>query len=159
MKPNRSRITIISMAVLALFAGFLLCSCATTGEGKEAEPGGESPGQVEKQDTAVGGTGGSSADTSAGSVATTKGSGGNLSVQTSSPGDGESTIRNSAAYLLQTLERILPEKMTELNWNRIATVVVGLLFMGAIYGLALAIGRLPARRRVAGQRGGSEPSG
>ena len=53
MKPNRSRIATIPMVVLAIFIGFLLCSCATTGDGKVAEPDTEAPGQGENQSAAV----------------------------------------------------------------------------------------------------------
>jgi len=142
------------MVVLAIFIGFLLCSCATTGDGKVAEPDTEAPGQGENQSAAVAEASSGNPEASEEPVVETAGSGEQSQVAKAGLDSGEDPVRQSAAYILQALERILPGKMPELNWNRIATVVVGLLFMAMIYGLAFALGRLPARRRSVAARGG-----
>ncbi len=154
MKPNRSRITTIPMVILAIFMGVLLCSCATTGDGKVAEPDAESPDQIENQSAAVEEASSNNPETLENPVVNTAGSGDTPPVQATSLKDGEDVIRHSPAYLLQALERILPGPLPELNWNRFTTVVVGLLMIAMIYGLAFALGRLPARRRGVASRGG-----
>jgi hypothetical protein len=154
MKLNRYRITTIPMVVLAIFIGVLLCSCATTGDGKVAEPDTESPDQTENQSAAVEEASGTNPETLENPVVNTAGSGDTPPVSKASPKNGEDGIRHSAAYLLQALERILPGPLPDLNWNRFTTVVVGLLIIAMIYGLAFALGRLPARRRGVASRGG-----
>ena len=157
MNPNRFRIVTIPMVVLAIFVGGLLCSCATTGEGKAAEPDTETeaPGQTENQSAAADQSSESSPVVKTEPVAYTGGSAQKQSAQEVGPTGEEEGFQQYTASVKQALERILSGKISEWNWNRIATVVVGLLFMAMIYGLAFALGRLPARRRsVAGQGSG-----
>jgi hypothetical protein len=154
MKPNRSRILTIPMVVLALSIGFILCSCATTGDGKAAEPDAEAPGQTENQSTGAVQSSESSPAAKNQHVAYTGGSEQKQRVQEAGRTGDKDGFQQYAASVKHALERVLPEKLSELNWNRIATVVVGMLFMGMIYGSAFAIGRLPARRRTVANRGG-----
>jgi hypothetical protein len=85
-------------------------------------------------------------------AAYTGGSGDRAIVSGTGTNTGEAIFPRVAASLFETLDRIVPGTLSELNWNRIATVVVGLLFIAMIYGLAFALGRLPARRRAAASR-------
>jgi hypothetical protein len=154
MKPNRSRILTISTVVLALFIGFLMCSCATTGDGKTAEPDAEAPGQTGNQSTAADQSSGSSQAVKMEPVAYAGGSEQKQRAREAGLTDEEGGFQQYAASVKQALERVLSGKLTELDWNRIATVAVGLLFMAMIYALAFALGRLPARRRAVAGRGG-----
>lgn len=154
MNPNKSRIVTIPLVVLAIFIVLLLCSCATTGDGKAAEPETEASGQSENQSTAAEQSSGGSPAVEKQPAAYTGVSEQKQGVQEVGVTGEENGFQQYTASVKQALERILSGKITELNWNRIATVVVGLLFMALIYGLAFAIGRLPARRRASVSRGG-----
>ena len=158
MKPKRSLIITLQMVVLTVSLGFILAGCATTGNGKEAEPDthAQAPGPSGDQSTpAAEEAGGGSPEAANPRVVRTTGSDEQARDATAVPESGADPVRQSAAYVLKSLERLLPGNFAELNWNRIATVVVGLAFMGMIYGLAFALGRLPAHRRSVAGRGGS----
>ena len=154
MKPNQSRMITILVVALVVYTGLLLSGCASIGDEKEAGAEMESSGKTEQQSAAGEEAGGSPPELRTESVANTAGSGEKHRVSDDSVDAGGERSTNSAAYLLEALERILPGTLPELNWNRIATVVVGLLIIAMIYGLAFALGRLPARRRSAAGRGG-----
>jgi hypothetical protein len=154
MKPNHSRILTVPIIVVALFTVLLLCSCATTGEGKDAEADAEAPGQTENQGTAAAQSSESGPEANNQPVAYTGGVEQKQGVQEAGRADEKAGLQLYAASVKQALERVLSGKLTELDWNRIATVVVGLLFMAAIYGLAFVLGRLPALRRTVASRGG-----
>ena len=120
MNPNRSRILTIPLVLLVLFIGFLLCSCATTGDGKAEQPDREAPGQRENQSTAAEPIGRSSPEVKMEPVAYTGGSVQKQGVQETSLKGEEDDIQQYAASDKQALERIFSGKITELNWNRIA---------------------------------------
>jgi hypothetical protein len=142
----------MSMVMLVLFMNFLLCSCATTGDGKATEPDTEATEQSENRSTAADQSGGSIPVAETEPAAHGGGSAQKRGVQETGITGKDFGFQQFTASVKQALERFLPEKMPEWNWNRIATIAVGLLFMAMIYGLAFALGRLPARRRnVAGQ--------
>jgi hypothetical protein len=154
MKLNRSLTVIVLLVVLAACTSVLISGCATTGDGKDAEPETESLGQVDKQSTAAERTSGSNPEVKKQPVAYAGGSEQKQHVQDASiPAEGVG-YQQYAASVRQALDRILPEALSGLNWNRIITILVGLLMLSMIYGLAFALGRLPARRRGVGSRGG-----
>ena len=153
MELNRSLMITILLVVLAICTGIVLSGCASIGKGKEdAGPAAESPQRIENQSTAVEETSGSSAEVRMEPVVYTGGSGGKTNVQAVSRNTDKDVFTDGATSLKQALERILPTTLPEMNWNRIGTVLAGILFLSMIYGLAFGIGRLSARRRDAGRR-------
>jgi hypothetical protein len=142
----------VTMLALALCAGICLIGCASIDKRKDADPETETSGKVEQQRTAGNETSGSSPEVQQTPAAYTGGSGDRAIVSGTGTNTGEAIFPRVAASLFETLDRIVPGTLSELNWNRIATVVVGLLFIAMIYGLAFALGRLPARRRAAASR-------
>lgn len=157
MKLNRSLRNTYLTVVLAVCAGILLSGCASIGNGKEAGPNQESSPRIDKQGTSVTEVSGSSSEARKDPVVNTGGSGEKAPVQTAGLTTDKGIIEQNTAFLKQALDRIRSTKLPDLNWNRIATVVVGLLMMLMIYGLAFGLARLPARRRGAGRhRGGAQ---
>jgi uncharacterized protein YceK len=146
MKLNQSQLITILMVVLAICTGILLSGCASIGDGKDAGPKMESPQQIDKQSTAVEETSASSPEVRKEPVVNTgvntAGSGEKSYVQQASLKGDEDGFEHTATYLMQALERILPATLPEMNWNRIATVLVGILVILMIYGLAFGLARL-----------------
>jgi uncharacterized protein YceK len=159
MKLNRSLMITILMVVLAICTGILLSGCASIDNGKDAGQEMESPQRIDNQTTALKETSGSSTEVRKEPVVNTGGSGDKPHVQAANINADEDMFKYNAMYLKQALDRILSTSLPEMNWNRIATVLAGILFMSMIYGLAFGLGRLPARRRSAGRRGGSRQAG
>jgi len=156
MKLNRSLRIIFLAAVIAVCTGILLNGCASIGKGKEDGPSQESSSRVDKQGTSVAEAGGSSSEARKDPVVNTAASGEKAAVQTAGLATDKGIFEQNAAFLKQALERIRSTKLPDLNWNRIATVAVGLLMMLMIYGLAFGLARLPARRRGAPGGGGAQ---
>jgi hypothetical protein len=154
MKLKRSLMITILMVVLAICTGILLSGCASIGDGKDAGPKQESPPRIDNQSTSVAEASGSSPEVRKNPVVNTGGSGEKANLQTTSLNADKGTFEHNAAYLKQALDRILSTRLPEMNWNRIATVLVGLLMISMIYGLAFGLARLPARKRGADRRGG-----
>jgi hypothetical protein len=126
----------------------------------------ESPQQIEKRGASLKGTSKSRADIRKEPVVKSGGSGENRPVQEASLGAEAGRVKTEerwfkryAAHAKQALERVLPASLPELNWDRIATIVTGILLISMIYGLAFGLGRLPARRRAAGAHGGTRETG
>jgi hypothetical protein len=145
----------VFLIICGILTGILLIGCASINSGKDTESEPESTQRIDNLSTASKDTSGSSSavrkepDTSAG------GSGGKQIVPATESNVVNNMLKHNAAYLKQALDRILPETMSELNWNRIATVFTGILVIAMIYGLAFGLGRLSIRRRGAASRGGS----
>jgi hypothetical protein len=159
MKTNRPLTIKIATVALALLTGFILIGCASIGEGKADAQEEESSQQIDEQESAVAESNGSSAEAGQ-EIAVSAGiSGDESQVQEARHKAGESWFQPLTASLAQALGRIFPNTLSGMNWNRIATVLVGLLIMSMIYGLAFAIGRLPLRRRRAEVGGGGRNSG
>ena len=159
MKLNRSLMITILMVVLAICTGILLSGCASTGDGKDAGSEMESPRQIDNQTTALKETSGSNPEVRKEPVVNTGGSGEKPHVQAASLKADKDLFKHNAMYLKQALDRILPTTLAEMNWNRIATVLAGILVLSMIYALAFGLGRLPLRRRGAGRRGGGRQTG
>lgn len=159
MKLNRSLMITILTVVLAICTGILLSGCASIGDGKNAGPEMESPRRIDKLSTALKETSGSSPEVRKEPVVNTGGSGEKLHVQAANLNADEDMFKHNAMYLKQALDRILPTTLPEMNWNRITTVLAGILVISLIYGLAFGLGRLPLRRRGAGRRGGGRQTG
>jgi len=154
MKLNRSLMITILMVVLAICAGILLNGCASIGDGKNA---GEKPAasrRIENENAAVVETSESSAEVREEPIVNTGVSEKEAFVQEVSLKADETRLQHSAASLKEAIDHLLSTKLPEANWNRIATVLVGILIMSMIYGLAFALGRLPLRGQGAGRRGG-----
>jgi len=154
MKLNQSLMITIFMVALAICTGILMSGCASVGDGKDAGPELESPGRIDNQTTALKETSGSSPEVRKEPVVNTGGSVEKPHVQETSLKTGEDMSKHYASYLKQALDRILPTTLPEMNWNRITTVLAGILMLSMIYGLAFGLARLPLRRRGAGRRGG-----
>ena len=162
MKPKRSLTITVLIVMLAIITGVVLNGCASIGKGKDADPQIESQGPMENQSAAVEQTGATSPGARTETVAFkspaantgSSNEAANAQARKAGSGTDEEGFRLNAAYLKQALERILPEKLPELNWTRIATILVGVLFILMIYGLAFGLARLPARRRVADRSAG-----
>lgn len=154
MKLNRSLRIIFLTVVLVLCTGILLNGCASVGKGKEAGPNQESSSQTGNKGTSAAEAGGSSSEAQKNPIVNTGGSGEKGSVQTAGLTADKGIFQRNAAFLKQAMDRIRSTKLPDMNWNRIATVAVGLLMMLMIYGLAFGLARLPARRRGAGRPGG-----
>jgi hypothetical protein len=142
----------VLMILLALGTGILLSGCASINKRKDAEPETESPGQVEQQSATGEEARGSSPEVLGEPVVYTGSSGVKPYIQSDSRNTDEGSSTHNSAYLLNALDRILHGRLPELNWNRIFTILGGVLVMSMIYGLAFALGRLPARRRSAFHR-------
>jgi uncharacterized protein YceK len=149
MKLNRSLMITILIVVLAICTGILLSGCASIGDGKDAGPKQESSERSGKQSTSVAEASGSSPEVRKDPVVNTSGSGEKAHFQTVGFNADKGMFEHNAAYLKRALDRIRSTTLPDLNWNRIATVLVGLLFISMIYGLAFGLARLPARRRGA----------
>ena len=154
MKLNRSLMITILMVALAICTGILMSGCASIGDGKDAGPEMESPRRIDKLSTALKETSGSSPEVRKEPVVNTGGSVEKPQVQAANLNAGEDMSMHYASYLKQALDRILPTTLPEMNWNRITTVLAGILMLSMIYGLAFGLARLPLRRRGAGRRGG-----
>jgi uncharacterized protein YceK len=159
MKLNRSLMITILMVVLAICTGILLSGCASIGDGKDAGQEIESPRRIDNQTTALKETSGSSPEVRKEPVVNTGGSGEKPHVQEASLKADEDIFKHNATYLKQGLDRILATTLPEMNWNRISTVLAGILMISMIYGLAFGLGRLSLRRRGAGRRGGGRETG
>jgi uncharacterized protein YceK len=144
----------IFMVALAICTGILMSGCASIGDGKDAGTELESPGRIDNQTTALEETSGSSPEVRKEPVVYTGGSVEKPHVQETSLEAGEDMSKHYASYLKQALDRILPTTLPEMNWNRIATVLAGILMLSMIYGLAFGLARLPLRRPGASRRGG-----
>jgi hypothetical protein len=149
MKLKQSLTFTALMIVLATCTIILFSGCASMGKGKDTEPDTETAGQIDKQSTAAEQTGGRSPEVEKQPVAYTGGSAQKQHVQDAGIKAEEDGFQQYAASIKQALDRILPGTLSELNWNRIATILVGLLMLFMIYGLAFTLGRLPARKRGA----------
>jgi len=150
----------ILMVVLAICTGILLSGCASIGDGKDAGPEMESPQRIDKLNTAPKETSGSCpAEVPKEPVVNTGGSGEDPPVQEASLKADEDMFKHNAAYLKQALGRIFSTTLPEMNWNRIATVLAGILMISMIYGLAFWLGRLPHRGRGDSRRGGAQQTG
>jgi len=159
MKLNRSLMITILMVALAICTGILMSGCASIGDGKDAKPELESPGRIDNQTTALKETSGSSPEVRKEPVVNTGGSGEKPQVQEASLNAEKDMFMHNATYLKQALDRILHTTLPEMNWNRIATVLAGILVISLIYGLAFGLGRLPLRRRGSGRRGSGRQTG
>jgi len=159
MKLNRSLMIAILIVVLAICTGILLSGCASVGDGKDAGPEMKSPRRIDKLSTALKETSGSSPEVRKEPVVNTGGSGEKPHAQAANLNADEDMFKHNTTYLMQALDRILPETLLEMNWNRIATVLSGILVISMIYGLAFGLGRLPARRRGTGRRGSGRHTG
>jgi hypothetical protein len=153
MKLNRTRTIAVLIVVLGICTGILLSGCATIGEGKDAESGTESSKQIDKGSSSVEETGAGSPEVRKTPVAHTNSAGGKQHVQVANQPTDKDMFKQNAMYLKQALDRILPETLSEMNWNRIATVFTGILLIAMIYGLAFGLGRLSHRRRSISRRG------
>lgn len=156
MKLNRSLMITVPLVVLAICTGILLSSCASIGDGKDAGPEEESPQRIDNQTTALKESSGSSSEVRKDPVVNTVNTSGSVEkphAQEASLNADKGVFKNNAMYLKQALDRIFPGTLPELNWNRIGTVLAGLLVISMIYGLAFGLGRLPLRRRGVGRRG------
>ncbi|UCF97610.1 MAG: hypothetical protein JSV89_20925 [Spirochaetaceae bacterium] len=159
MKLNRFIMIAILTVVLAICTGILLSGCASIGDGKDAEPKQETSRQIDNRSTAPTQASGSNPAVQKKPVVYTGGSGEKPHVQAANPSADKEKFMLNATYLKQALDRILPATLPEMNWNRVATVLAGILVISMIYGLAFGLGRLPARRRGAGRRGGGQQTG
>jgi|GEM_PF-3410131 len=159
MKPKRSLLIAILAVAVAVGTCILLNGCASVGDAKDDAPKEESSQRTDEQASAVEEASQSSSEARQKPVATTAGSGGEQPDQELGSTAEEDLFRSFAASLSQALDRILPGTLSKMNWNRIATVLVGLLMMAMIYGLAFALARLPLRGRAAGSRGGGGQTG
>ena len=157
MKLNRYLMITMVMVVLAICT--LLSGCASTGKRKEAGAKQESSRQIDNQSTAVEEEIGSSPEVRKEPVVKTGVSGEKPQIQAANLNAGNNIFKHNAMYLKQALDRILPTTLPELNWNRIATVLAGILVILMIYGLAFGLARLPLRGQGAGRRGGSGQTG
>jgi hypothetical protein len=158
MKLKRSITTTVLLVVLAICVSILLNGCASTGKGKNSEPVTRSSAETGKQSVAAEQSSGISPEVAKEPVAY-RGTGPinqSKHVQDAGLKPGKEGFKQYAASLRQALYGILPEKLSELNWNRITTILVGLLILFTIYGLAFALGRLPARKQRAGRHGGAQ---
>jgi len=163
MEPKRSLMVSVLVVVVAIWAGMLLGGCASTGDPKDAGLGIQSPPPVDEATTAHTDTSGSQpeAQRSAGipeapkqPVVKTGSSAEAPHVEEANPGTDETRFGQLAANLGPALQRILPEALRGMNWNRIVTVLGGLVAMALVWGLALWLARLPRRRYGAGRAAG-----
>ncbi len=159
MRLNRSLIVPILVVVIVICAGILLSGCASVADGKDAGAKRESSPGSDNRRTAAKEAGGSSAEVARKPVSYTGGSGEKQRAQAANLKAGKGTFTRNAGYIKQALDRILPATLPEVNWNRIATILTGILVMLMIYGLAFGLGRLSARRRGVGRRGGGRQTG
>lgn len=151
MKQNRSVMITILVIVLVICTGILLNGCASTGGGKDAEPKQEPAGRSDNRNTAATEASGSSPEVQKVHAVNTGVSGEKPPVQAANIDAGKDRFKDYAAYLGEVLERILPGSLSDMNWNRIATILTGMLMIFMIYGLAFGLGRLPLRRQGAGR--------
>jgi uncharacterized protein YceK len=158
MKPKRSITTTILLVVLAICVSILLSGCASTGKRKDTEPVTKSSEETGKQGVAAEQSSGVSPEATKEPVAYRGTGAANQAkrVQDAGARPGKEGLKQYAASLRQALDGILPEKLSELDWNRITTILVGLLILFTIYGLAFALGRLPARKQRAGRHVGGQ---
>jgi hypothetical protein len=140
--------------VLVIWTGVLLSGCASLGDGKNAGSETESQGQTDNPGTPLETTSGNNPETRTEPVVNTGGSGEQQPVQAANLNANKDMFKYNAMYLKQALDRILPTTLSEMNWDRITTVLAGLLVISMIYGLAFGLGRLPLRRRGADPREG-----
>jgi len=157
MKLNRYLMITMVMVVLAICT--LLSGCASIGNGKEAGAKQESSQQIDNQSTAVEEEDGTSPEVRKEPVVNTEVSGEKPHIQAANLNADNVMFKHNAIYLKQALDRILSTTLPELNWNRIATVLAGILVILMIYGLAFGLARLPLRGQGAGRRGGSGQTG
>jgi hypothetical protein len=159
MKQNRSKVTTILVIVLVICTGILLNGCASTGGGKNAEPKQEPTGRSDNRNTVATEASGSSPEVQEVHVVNTGVSGEKPPVQAANIDSGKDRFKDYAAYLGEVLERILPASLPDINWNRIATVLTGMLMILMIYGLAFGLGRLPLRRQDTGRHAKGRQTG
>ena len=163
MEPKRSLMVTVLVVVVAIWTGILLGGCASTGDPKDAGLGMQSPPPVDEATIAHKETSGSLPEVQrSGSipevpqqpVVKTGSSGERLHVEEANPRTDENRFGQLAANLGPTLQRILPEALRGLDWNRIVTVLGGIVAMALVWGLALWLARLPRRRHRAGRGAG-----
>ena len=146
--------TILTVAVAAGACVFLY-GCASTGDATgAAETGETSPGTrvTEEQGSPGEQSSQSNPEARQETAAAAAGSDQIRHVREPGPDAEQDRSRPFAASLSQAVARILPGTLPDLDWNRIATILVGILMMASIYGLAFALARLPGRRRGSGSR-------
>ena len=159
MKHNRSKIATILVIVLVICTGILLNGCASTGGGKNAESKQEPTVRSDSENTAATEASGSSPEVQKVHVVNTGFSGEKPPVQAADIDSGKDRFKDYSAYLGEVLERILPASLPDINWNRIATVLTGMLMISMIYGLAFGLARLPLRRQGAGRHAEGRQTG
>jgi hypothetical protein len=154
MKLNRSSMIAFLVVVPALCTAILLSGCASTGRGKDTAPEQESSQQVEEESsavetesTAVAEAEDSSPEVRQEPVVYTGGAEEKPQAREAAPVSGEDRFQQYATSIKEALDRLLPGVVPEMNWNRIATVLVGMLVLLMIYGLAFWLGRRPLRSR------------
>jgi hypothetical protein len=152
MKLNRSLLKAIVVVALAVCTWIFMGSCASMGDKKEAAAEKEVQEQSEEQaaETEATGAGVSEVQHKPGSSTGASEQKSGVPTKTASAKGG--LFKNSAASIKEALNSIIPGTLPELNWNRVATIVGGLLSMALIYGLAFTLARLPARRGGATSR-------
>jgi hypothetical protein len=151
MKGNRYRTIAVTIVVLALCTGLILGGCASTGKGKEVVSEEGSPQQATGQTTAAGQTSGSNGQVRTETVAFTGGAAGNASVPGTGETAGQRGVQRFATSLVQGVERLFSRELPELNWNRIGTILGGIVALSLVYGLAFGLARLPMRGGGAGR--------
>jgi uncharacterized protein YceK len=159
MKLKRSGAIAIFALVLAICTGILLNGCASTGGRKEAGPKQQSSQRSDNQTTAAKQTGGSGAVSQQAQAVKASFSGGSRRASAANVETGNGLLSHYATNLKQGLQRIFPGALPEINWDKVATVLAGIVVISLIYGLGFGIGRLPARRRGAGRLGRGRQNG
>jgi len=152
MKQKRFHPTITAAILVVLVASFTLYGCATLKEGKESEAIAESAQDVEAQLPAPDQASTSKTEESNASALAAGASQNPSRAQVAGRERGDNRSSELAATVIQALEGILPDSFPSINWNRVLTIAVGIIIFASFYGLAIRIGRRPARRRAAGHK-------
>lgn len=170
MKTTRS--LLIPFLILALVAciGMLVSGCASTGGGKDGEPEAESPRRGDERSASLDRKSAAEPDprpavrpesrplASTQPAAGAGGSGGTgVAQQAAAAGAGESTVeadrgvfRRLAASIKGALvDRFGSTAFPDMDWDRVGTVSVGVIFLLLIWGLAFWLARRPSRRQRA----------
>jgi len=159
MKQRRPNQKVLSLLFgLAVCAVILLGGCASTGGGKDAGREPEAPSQVEQPRAARSAAGPSSLEARKPPVA--------AAVSGQKPPAGKAVPKAAAGKAQQPaasaeggVGRWLADALRNIRWNRVVSVVGGLLAMALIWGLAFWLARLPRRRREVVRRPRSRPIG
>jgi hypothetical protein len=158
MKPRQCLMLTILVVVPVLCAGLLLSGCKTTGDAKkDAGTVAESPRGGDNQSAAVQQKSAGSPQVRKEPVAAAGGSGQTRRVAEASPratsrtqdslSAGGGGLKAYATRLRQAAGRFFSTTLPAMNWNRIGTVLVGIVAMSVVYGLAFALARLRPRKR------------